>query len=154
MALSEKKHHTSRGGWTGPGGAFETHCTAKFREHPPPSRSSSSCSRKSPAVPGHPVWVSRGGHRRRAQQCTVEQLADVVPMVQGSGHSWVAGGGGSGGGGASEARRAVCRAGHRSAHDLFGPGPSAFCHSSSAEGRTVGGSADGAGIFTGGRSLP
>ena len=30
--------------------------------------------RKSPAVPGHPVWVSRGH--------TVEQLADVVPMVQ------------------------------------------------------------------------
>ena len=65
-----------------------------------------------------------------------------------SGHSWVAGGG-SGGGGAADARRAGCRAGHRSALDLFGPGPPAFCHSLSAEGRTVGGSADGAGIFTG-----
>ena len=32
----------------------------------------------------------------------------------------------------------------------FGPGPPAFCHSSSAEGRTVGGSADGPRIFTGG----
>ena len=31
-----------------------------------PSRSSSSCTRKSPAVPGHPVWVSRGGRRRRS----------------------------------------------------------------------------------------
>ena len=32
-----------------------------------PSRSSSSCSkRKSLAVPGHPVWVSRGGRRRRS----------------------------------------------------------------------------------------
>ena len=39
------------------------HYTAKFWEHPPPSRSSSSCSRKSPAVPSHPVWVSREGHR-------------------------------------------------------------------------------------------
>ena len=52
MALSEKKHHTSRGQRKG------------LREHPLPSRSSSSCSRKSPAVPGHPVRVSRGSHRR------------------------------------------------------------------------------------------
>ena len=51
MALSEYKHHTSRGGRTGPGGGFETHYTAKFREHPPPSWSSSSCLRKSPAAP-------------------------------------------------------------------------------------------------------
>ena len=38
----------------------EGHCTAKFPWHPPPSRSSSSCLRKSLAVPGHPVWVGRG----------------------------------------------------------------------------------------------
>ena len=42
---------------------YETHYTAKFREHPPSSRSSSSCLRKSPAVPGHPAWMSRRGHR-------------------------------------------------------------------------------------------
>ena len=33
-------------------------------------------------VPGHPVSVSRGGHRIGVQLRTVEQLADVVPMVQ------------------------------------------------------------------------
>ena len=31
-------------------------------EQPPPSRSPSICTRKSPAGPGHPVWVSRGVH--------------------------------------------------------------------------------------------
>ena len=68
MALSEKKHHTSRvRGWTGPGGGFEMYYTAKFFVHPLPSRSSCSCSRgRSPEVPGHPVWVSRGGRRRRS----------------------------------------------------------------------------------------
>ena len=55
---------------------------------------------------------------------------------------------GSGGGGVAEARRAVCRAGYCSAHDLFGPGPFPFCLSPSAERRTVGGSADGATIRT------
>ena len=39
--------------------------TAKFWVHPPPSRSSSSCTKKSPAVPGRPVWSRRGGLRRR-----------------------------------------------------------------------------------------
>ena len=37
--------------------------TAKFQDNPPPIRSSSSCSRKSPAVTGHLAWVSCGGHR-------------------------------------------------------------------------------------------
>ena len=58
------------------------HYTAKSRLHPSPSRSSSSCSRKSPAVPGHPVWVSRGDHRRKSSSAPWSSLADVVPMVQ------------------------------------------------------------------------
>ena len=62
-----------------------------------------------------------------------------------SGHSWVTWGG-SGSGGAADARRAGYRAGHRSAQDLFGPGPPAFCPSSSADGRTVGGCADEPGV--------
>ena len=35
-----------------------------------------------PVVPGHPVWVSRGGHRWGVQRHTVEQMADVCPFVQ------------------------------------------------------------------------
>ena len=53
-------------------------------------------------------------------------------------------------GGAAEVGRPVCRTGYRSARDLFRPGPTAFYSSPSAEGRKVGGSADGAWIFTGG----
>ena len=30
----------------------------------------------------HPVWVSRGGCRRRSSSAPSEQLADVAPMVQ------------------------------------------------------------------------
>ena len=33
-------------------------------------------------VPGHPVWVSRGGAQERDQQRTVEQIAVYAPMVQ------------------------------------------------------------------------
>ena len=122
--------------------------TAKFWVHPPPSRSSSCRTRKSPALPGHPVWVSRGGHRRRSSSAPSSSSPTSYPWCR----FWTLLGcwEGSGGGGAAEARRAGCRAGHRSALDLFGPGPPAFCHSTSAGGRTVGGSADGAGIFTGG----
>ena len=34
-----------------------------------------------PRVPGHPVWVSRGGRRHGSQKHTMEQLAEAVPMV-------------------------------------------------------------------------
>ena len=64
----------------------------------PPSLSSSNCTRKSLAVPGHPVWVSRGRHRNGSSTAPwsssptscpwsrfwiflcrmVEQLADVM----------------------------------------------------------------------------
>ena len=64
VALSEKKHHTSRGqgkdrarGWVRD--ALHGQVLGA------PSRSSSSCARKSRAGPGHPAWVSRGGHRTR-----------------------------------------------------------------------------------------
>ena len=41
--------------------------TTRYDDRGPllPSRSSSSCTRKSPAVPGRPVWSRRGGLRRR-----------------------------------------------------------------------------------------
>ena len=125
-----------------------THCTAKFRLHPPPSWSSSSCSktRKSPAVPCHPVWVSRGGHRRRSSSAPLSSSPTSYPWCRTPGllegiRWWRCCG------------SLRCRLSCRSSQclDLFGPGPPTFCHSSSAEGRTVGGSGDGARIFTGGR---
>ena len=45
-----------------PGGGFEIYYTAKL--NPPASRSSSGCLGESLAVPGHPVWVSRGTQRK------------------------------------------------------------------------------------------
>ena len=60
----------------------------------------------------------RGGGQEKVQQCTVVQLADVVPMVQILDTPGLLGDR-SGGGGTAEARRAGCRAGHRSAQDLF-----------------------------------
>ena len=113
----------------------------KFRANPPPSRSSSSCTRRSPAVPGHPVWVSRGGHRSGSCRTPWSSLPTSCPWFRSFDLPVVLGG--SGDGGAAQARRAVCRAGYRSARDLCGLGLPAFCRSSSADGRKVGGSADG-----------
>ena len=65
MALAEKLQHTSRGqrfARAGEEGREEHDALRRQR----PSRSSSSCTRKSPAVPGRPVWSRRGGLRRRS----------------------------------------------------------------------------------------
>ena len=37
---------------------------------------------RSKAVPGHPVWVSRGGHRWWCSGTTMEHKADICPFVQ------------------------------------------------------------------------
>ena len=65
ISLAEKLHHSSRGQRMARAGEEESEMnyTVTIRTTPPPSRSSSVCSRRSPAVPGHPVWVRRGGHR-------------------------------------------------------------------------------------------
>ena len=65
MALTEKKHHTSRGQRKdrAGGGGFKTHYTAVPGA---PTRQPELFPVKSPAVPGHAVWVSRGGRRRRS----------------------------------------------------------------------------------------
>ena len=57
-------------------------CTAKFRDNPLHSRSSSSCLRRSPAVPGHPVWESRGGHRRRSSCAPWSSLPTSCPWCR------------------------------------------------------------------------
>ena len=73
IALSELQHHilkrTEEGQGRG-GGAQGQVRSAMATEAPPPR------------VPGHPVWVSRGGRMYGSRSTTMEQLADVVPMVQ------------------------------------------------------------------------
>ena len=114
----------------GSGGVNRT--TGRRSGRPPlPSRSSSSCrSTKSPAVPGHPVWVSRGSHRWgfsgtwrstpsiSVLTCRFSMLrcADAEPT----------------GGIHAEARHFDPRAGYRSAQDLSGPNPTALCGQASS----------------------
>ena len=76
LALSVNEHHTSRG-------QRKDRAGGEAREvlHAPRSGSATPL-HPTPRVPGHPVWVSRGGHRNGSQMRTMEQLADVVPMVQ------------------------------------------------------------------------
>ena len=56
--------------------------TTKFRDNPPANRSSSSCSRKIPAVPGHLVWVSRGGHRCGSSRTQWSSLPTSCPWFR------------------------------------------------------------------------
>ena len=128
----------------GPGSGYEIYYTAKFRANPPPSRSSSSCARKSPAVPGHPVWVSRGGRRRRSSSASSSSSPTSYPWCR----FWTL----LGCWGREDQVLDVPAIEHfiavpKISLDRVHP---AFCPSSSAEGRTVGGSADGARISTGG----
>ena len=46
------------------------------------SRSSYSCSRESLAVPGHPVWVSRGRHRRRSSSAPLSSSPTSYPRCR------------------------------------------------------------------------
>ena len=83
MALSEKKHHTSRGQRKDrAGGVGSRRTTRQVPGAPTPSRSSSSCLKKSPAVPGHPVWVSRGGHRRRSSSAPLSSSPTSYPWCR------------------------------------------------------------------------
>ena len=148
MALAERLHHTSRSQRFAR--AAEEHDSLRRQRPPPPQPELFQLfEEEEPGGSRPPCLGEPRGPQEKVQQCTVEQLADVVPMVQILDTPGLLGGG-SGGGGAADARHADYRAGRRSAQVLFGPGPPAFCPSSSAEGRRVGGSADGARIFTGG----
>ena len=73
MALSEKKHHTSRGYRKD-----RAMRSAEFRDNP----SSSSCLRKSPAGSRPPCLGEPRRPQERVQQRTLDQLADVVPVVR------------------------------------------------------------------------
>ena len=143
MALSEKKHHTSRGQRKDMAGGWvrdAPHGQIPGAPTPQPEFFQLFEDEEEPGGSRPPCLGEPRGHRTRSSS---------APLTSSTSYPWCrfstllgCWGGGSGGGGAAEARRAVCRAGYRSAHGLFGPSP-AFCHSSSAEGRTVGGSADG-----------
>ena len=70
MALSEFKHHSSRG-QRGPGERYEFNHTAESQKHFSPR-----------AVPGHPVWVRRGGPHVGLERHFLEHMADICPFVQ------------------------------------------------------------------------
>ena len=73
MLLATYEHHAAPRGQSRArsGGEARVVLHGRVPEAPPP-----------PSLPGHPVWVSRGGPQARIQQRTMEQLADVVPTVQ------------------------------------------------------------------------
>ena len=89
VALAESQHHSAKrpkmaraGEW---GGEASSATRRRSGGDPPlPSWSSSACrSTKIPAVPGHPVWVSRGGDRRGFCVTSWSMwLTSVCPFVQ------------------------------------------------------------------------
>ena len=87
MALAENLHHTSRGQRFARAGeeGREEHYAYDDRSPLLPSRSSSACSRKSPAVPGHPAWVSRGGHSSGSSRTSWSSLPTSCPWFR----SWI-----------------------------------------------------------------
>ena len=126
--LKESEVCQGRGG----GGARST---TRYDDRGPllPSRSSSSCTRRSPAVPGLPVWVSRGGHRSGFCRTPWSSLPTSCPWFRSLTFLWCWEEG-IGSRRCAQARRAVCRAGYRSARDVFGLGPPAFCGTSYSDG--------------------
>ena len=110
----------------GAGGRHEMYYTAAFRKRLPPR------------VPGHPVWVSRGGHRHGSSSGPWSSSPTSCPWFR----FWIL-----------LCRRwlnscltscvAACsRAGYRSAQDLHRAHPAANRSSRHAAGGTAGGSAD------------
>ena len=62
-------------------------CTTRDGDRSPllPSTISSACLRKSPAVPGHPAWVSRGGHSSGSSHTSWSSLPTSCPWLR----SWI-----------------------------------------------------------------
>ena len=84
MALAESAHHSARRR-QGPGERHELYHTAAFRM------------RLLPKVPGHPVWVSGGGHRHGSSSGPWSSSPTSCPWSRYSGHSCAADGGTVGG---------------------------------------------------------
>ena len=139
MALAESQHHTSRGQKMARAGeeGHEEHDALTEVLQPLRRRAWREAARV-----GHGLCAAGPGCAAhwRARRWDLSPRSDSRRAC--------AADGGSGGGGAAEFRCVVCRAGYRGPHDLFRPRPTAFFHLPSAEGRTVGGSADGAGVRT------
>ena len=83
VALAESQHHSAqRPKMARAKEEVRVELHGHDPERPPPSRSSSMSLPRSPAVPGHLVWVSRGGHRWWCSGTTMEHKADICPFVQ------------------------------------------------------------------------
>ena len=79
VALSELKHHTSRGQRKDrAGGWYETHYTAMFRENPLPAGALQLVPRRA----RRPCLGEPRGPQEQIQQRSVEQRAESFPMVQ------------------------------------------------------------------------
>ena len=113
MALAEKLHHSSRGQRFARAGedGHEEHDALRRQRPPPPQPELFQLFEEEPGGSRPPCLGEPRGPQEKVAHRRRTHGAD-------SGHSWVAGGW-SGGEGAAEARRAGCRAGHRSALDLL-----------------------------------
>ena len=84
MALAEKLHHTSRGQRFARAGeeGREEHDALRRQRRPPPQPELFQLYEEEPGGSRPVCLVAPRGPQEKVQQCAVEQLADVVPMVQ------------------------------------------------------------------------
>ena len=84
MALAEKLHHTSRGQRFARAGeeGREAHDALRRQRPPPPQPELFQLYEEEPGGSRPACLAEQRGPQEKVQQCTVEQLADVVPMVQ------------------------------------------------------------------------
>ena len=85
MALAEKLHHTSRGqrfARAGEEGHEEHDASRRQRPPPPQPELFQLFEDEEPGGSRPPCLGEPRGPQEKFQQCTIEQLADVVPMVQ------------------------------------------------------------------------
>ena len=84
MALAEKLHQTSRGQRFARAGeeGREEHYASRRQRPPPPQPELFQLYEEEPDGSWPACLVAPRGPQEKVQQCTVEQLADVVPMVQ------------------------------------------------------------------------
>ena len=84
MALAEKLHHTSRGQRFARAGEMgrEEHDALRRQRHPPPQPELFQLYEEEPGGSRPACLAEPRGPQKKVQQCTLEQLADVVLMVQ------------------------------------------------------------------------
>ena len=82
MALAEKLHHSSRGQRFSRAGEDGTRSTTRYDDRAPPQPELFQLFEEEPGGSRPPCLGEPRGPQENVQQCTVEQLTDVVPMVQ------------------------------------------------------------------------